>query len=411
MSYTERREQIYGPLRQQGNFSWDYLYGQEYALASLGCIGQQDKWELSRATKHLGSIFARTVLAAQRSGDALLNELGIPPKAFDAVRLPIFSIMPTLFGRFDFARTVGGWKMLEFNADTPGGLMEAYRINEAVCRFYGVSNPNKECEADIARSFSQAITLYKELGYPVDQIAFSALEWHAEDNGTMQFLRQASGLTATFIALKDLRVYRDRLCGFINGELVPIDVWIRLHPLGILSEETDKDGYPTGAHVLALIAQKRLAALNPASALLAQTKALQALIWNLYEAREFFTASERDVIGQYMLPTYFENRFVGKYSYVVKPILGREGGGVSIYNADGTLLEQSSDGSYKNQKTIYQKFVEMEMVTVETLRGLLQGFVIWGSFLMGGQASAVNARVGGRITDDLSYFLPVEFIK
>ena len=407
MNYAERREKIYQPLREQGIFSWDFLYGQEYALASAGEILKCDRQELAYATEGLGAIFTKTIAAVQHGNDALLKELGIPAQIFGAVRLPMIPNMPTLIGRFDFARTAEGLKMLEFNADTPSGVVEAYCVNREVCRFFGAKNPNDGCTNDITEAFAQGIGAYKEIGYPVEQVVFSALEWHAEDAGTVEYLKQRSGLKAYFTPLKDLRVYRDRLCALMDGELVPVDVWHRLHPLCILSEEKDTEGYPTGAHLLDIISRKKLAVLNPPSALIAQTKALQALIWNLYEVREFFSPAEREVISSYMLPTYLENRFEGICSYVTKPILGREGGSVSIHGADGTLLHQSKDRSYQNQIMVFQKFVEMEMLTVETIQGQRRGFPVWGSFLIGGKASAVNVRVGDCITDDLAYFFQV----
>ncbi len=411
MNYVKRREKIYGPLREQGIFSWDFLYGQEYALASAGEVLTCDRQELGYATERLSRVFSKTIVAVQQGSNALLKELGIPSIMFDAVRLPMLSSMPTLLGRFDFARTAEGLKMLEFNADTPGGVVEAYYVNGEVCRFFGSKNPNDGCEAHITEAFAQGIMTYQEMGYPVEKVVFSALDWHAEDAGTAEYLKKQSGLNSCFTPLKDLRVYRDRLCALIDGELVPVDVWHRLHPFSILSEETDTDGYPTGAHVLDLISRRKLAVLNPPSALIAQTKALQALIWNLYEAREFFTSVEREVIGTYMLPTYLENRFTGATSYVVKPILGREGGGVSIYDVNNSLMHRSSDESYQNQLVVFQKFVEMERMTVETIEGQCSGFAVWGSFLTGGKASAINVRIGDVITDDLSYFFPVTYPK
>ena len=409
MNYANRREKIYGPLREQGIFSWDFLYGQEYALASPRELLQCDRQELAYATEKLGGIFRKMIAAVQQGNNGLLRELGIPSPMFGAIRLPMMPGMPTLIGRFDFARTAAGLKMLEFNADTPTGVVEAYCANGEVCRFFGRKNPNDGCAAHITEAFAQGVEVYKEIGYPVDQVVFSALEWHTEDAGTVEYLKQQSGLKACFTPLKDLRVYRDRLCMVMDREIVPVDVWHRLHPFCILSEEKDAEGYPTGAHVLDIIARKKLAVLNPPSALIAQTKALQALIWNLYEAREFFNPAEREVISSYMLPTYLENRFEGICPYVTKPILGREGGSVSIYDTDGTLLHQSPDQSYQKQMMVFQKFVEMETITVETIEGQRRGFPVWGSFLIGGKASAVNVRVGDCITDDLAYFLPVMY--
>ena len=409
MNYASQREQIYAPLRKQGIFSWDFLYGQEYALASTCRISPADCSELAYATERLGVIFAKTIAVVQRGSDSLLAELGLPANAFPAVRLTLMPEIPTLIGRFDFARTMNGWKMLEFNADTPGGIVEAYHVNGEVCRYYGSQDPNEKSKSDLQGAFVEAAASFAGKGYSINQIVFSALDWHAEDLGTVRYLQKESGLNAYFCPLADLRVYRDRLCALLDGEMVPIDLWYRLHPLGVLSEETDQDGYPTGAHVLDLMARRKVAVLNPPSALIAQTKALQALIWNLYEKKEFFSLPEREIITQYMLPTYLENRFAGKSPHVIKPALGREGGGITIFGPEGGLLQQSPEQAYRNQIMVFQQYVEMETVVVETLAGRRQGFAVWGSFLINGKASAVNIRVGGRITDDMAYFWPVIF--
>ena len=49
----------------------------------------------------------------------------------------------TAIGRFDFAVTEQGIKMLEFNSDTPTGIVEAFYVNGHVCRYHGAVNPNE----------------------------------------------------------------------------------------------------------------------------------------------------------------------------------------------------------------------------------------------------------------------------
>jgi glutathionylspermidine synthase len=252
---------------------------------------------------------------------------------------------------------------------------------------------------------------YAELGYPSEEIYFSALDWHEEDAGTTKYLLQQSGLEAQFVPLADLRLDEDSLAALkTDGEawdLHRIDVLYRLHAFEKLAEECDEEGFPTGAHILDLIARRRLAVVNPPQGFLAQTKALQALIWNLHEAGEFFTEAEQAAIARYMLPTYLENRFIGQSGYVTKPIFGREGGGVVLCDASGVAEEQDHEAFYWEQPMIYQRRVELQPITVQTLRGTYEGHLLWGSFLIDGHASALVARVGGRITGNLSYFLPV----
>ncbi|MBL0388306.1 glutathionylspermidine synthase family protein [Tumebacillus sp. ITR2] len=388
------------------------MYGEEYALATIHTITPEQRRELSDATEKLGRIFHKVVRIVQQAPDSLLLELGIPEAALGAVRVLVSEDVPTLIGRFDFASTPDGLKMLEFNSDTPTSIVEAFHVNGHVCEQFGVQDPNTGMKQHLRDGFQRLMNRYAELGYRTEEVYFSALDWHEEDAGTTKFLLQQSGIEqAQFVALSDLRYYEDKLAAYKSfgdeWELHRIDVLYRLHALEKLAEECDEEGFPTGSHVLDLIACQRLAIINPPQGFIAQTKALQALIWNLHEAHEFFTDEEHDVIHRYMLPTYLENRFLGQSSYVTKPIFGREGGGVVLRDADGQAEEQDAEEFYWEQPMIYQQRVELEPIAVETLRGNYDGHLLWGSFLIDGRASAIVARVGGKITGNLSYYLPV----
>ncbi|RKN86025.1 glutathionylspermidine synthase [Paenibacillus ginsengarvi] len=384
------------------------MYDEEYALADLLPLSAGRRRELAEATDRLGALITRTAEIVRQGGEELFGALGLPPETWRAVRIAISDRLPTIIGRFDFAWTERGLKMLEFNSDTPTGIVEAFHVNGRVCAAYGMADPNAGMAEHIREAFGQAVRAYRSLGYPLDTIVFSALDWHEEDAGTTRYLMRQSGLeTARFAGLADLRVYGDRLCLLRDGRHEPIDLLYRLHALEKLAEDRDTDGYPTGAHVLELMAERKLAVLNPPSALIAQTKALQALIWNLYEAGEFYTEAERDAIRTYMLPTYLENRFIGRCGYVTKPILGREGGGVTLYEADGTPLERDREELYWEQPMIYQERVELPVVPIRHEGGVSEARLLWGSFWIGGRASAIVARAGGRITGNLAYYVPV----
>lgn len=407
--YPEVREKFYGSIREV--FSWDWIDGNEYGLAGMHYIDEDFRQEIALATEELGKIYAKTVVMVQQSPESLLEMLGLPTETFQAIRLPILPEIPTTIGRFDFAHTAQGIKMLEFNADTPTSVVEAFYTNGKACEFFGAGDPNLGMEQALTVAFQGIVERYQELGYPTENIVFSALDWHEEDKGTVEYLLKRSGLPGRFVPLENLRVIEDELCALIEGEYQKVDVWYRLHALEKLAEEKDEDGYPTGAHVLNLIARGRLAIINSPAAFIAQTKAVQALIWGLHEAKGFYTEAEQEIIERYMLPTYLENPFLGKEAFVAKPIYGREGGAVSIFQADGTVLEKDRDEMYWEQPMIYQKFVELEEVESMTVTGPYKGRLLWGSFLVGGKASAISARIGERITGNLSCFLPSGYKK
>ncbi|PMB01632.1 glutathionylspermidine synthase [Fischerella thermalis CCMEE 5273] len=410
--YHVRRKRIYEALRAEGVFTWDWCYGEEYALATVQPVPEAWCEELHEATEALGAIFSRVIPVVQQADDELLRELGIPEAAMPAVRIAWDGLLPTVVGRFDFARTPDGWKMLEFNSDTPTGVVEAFYVNGRVVEALNEgTDPNEGMDRHIRQAFQRAVQVYEGSGRQTVRIAFSALGWHEEDAGTTRYLMNRSGLDARFVPLEDLRVEGDRLGSRLKGEWWPIDLWYRLHAMEILAEEKDEDGYPIGEHVLDMMRRRHLHTINPPGALIGQTKALQALIWNLYETDQFFTPDEHRMIGQYMLPTYLENRFLGQEPHVIKPVFGREGGAVLLCHADGKIAHRDREEAYWNQPMIYQRRVELDRVEVETLKGNRIGHRLWGSFLIGGQASAILCRVDGPITGNLAHFLPIAIKK
>ena len=406
-AYARRREAIYGPLRQQGVFTWDSMYGEEYALASVLPVSDEFRAELKRASAALGAIFARTSAVVMQADDELLLTLGLPEATWAAVRNSLPELLPTVIGRFDFAATPAGLKMLEFNAETPTDIVEAFYVNGKVCEAFGVVDPNAGLFTGLTEAFRRTAQCYRRRGWATDRIVFSSVDWHDEDAGTTRFLLAQSGLEAGFVPLAQLRVYEDRVQVWDGNVHTPVDLLYRLHPLEKLAEEQDTDGYPTGRRALEIVAEGRLALINPPAAIIAQSKAVQALIWNLHESGEFYTPEEQTAIQRYMLPTYFENRFLGRSAYVTKPVYGREGGAVTLFGPDGVARARDEEPEYWDQPVVYQQYAELPKLTVETLNGLYCGRMIFGSFLIDGQGSGIVARVGSRITGNMAYFQPL----
>lgn len=407
-NYESVREEIYGPIRDRFKWEWEKNeeHNREYALASAHLVTESFVQELNTATDMMGQVFSKTVSVMEKAPDETLIELGIPAELVDFVRCSPFGL-PTLIGRFDFARTPEGLKLLELNADTPCAIVEAFLGNQAVCGCLGLKDPNKSTYGDIKQLFSSAVKKYKQLGYAVENVFFSSVEYHEEDKGTTEFLLQESGLNGRYVPLKDLRLCGDGLYALIEDELIRVDVLYRLHPLCHFVEDNDTDGFRTGIETLKLVLEKKLALINPPNALIAQTKALQGLIWALHESNEFYTKEEHEAIEKYMIPTYFENVFAGESRYVEKAIFGREGCAVAIFEEDGTLFDKDHLPYYWDQQKIYQQYVEMDMTTVETTTGYITGKILWGSFYINGKSSAITARLGGNITNVDAKFLPL----
>ena len=90
-----------------------------------------------------------------------------------------------------------------------------------------------------------------------------------------------------------------------------------------------------------------------------------------------------------------------------KPAFGREGDTVEIFNKNGVLIDADQQRSYSGYVPVYQQYIEHPHISFHSEKGLQQGSVLVGSFLLNGKAAAIGYRVGGRITNNLSYYLPV----
>lgn len=409
--YRRIRREIYQPIREEKIFHWDIdPYDQnEYGLATIYEVSEAFLLELKEATEQMGAIFNRMILAVQKEPNELFNQLGLPKETWNIVRLIVDEMIPTLLGRFDFAYTKEGFKLLEFNSDTPVCFVEAYYVNKKICDYYGWENPNERMVDHIKVAFHRMVEVYQQQGYLTKNIFFTSATQDHVDTGNTQFLMNASGLEARFAPLDQLVLKKDKLYVRDHQGDQPIDVWFRLYAMEYLALDKVENDFPFGKYILHLMSEGKLASINPPSSFIAQTKALQALIWQLFEDKEFFTEREQEAIERYMLPTYLDNRFLlGKKSYVEKPILGRFGGGITIYNQDGTIHDRDIGAKYWQQTMVYQEKVELETVETTTLLGDYRGKLVWGSFLIDGKASAITTRLSETITqDDMCYFLPI----
>lgn len=403
--YQQRRAAVYQPLAEEGVFTWAEMYGQEYALPHCLPVSTANCAELRHASEQLGRVFDKAVQIVRRAPDELLLEIGVPRAAIGAVRMTAAWPHATLIGRFDFALTPDGFKMLEFNADTPSGVVEAFHVNGAVCRHWQRRDPNEGMDAQLNAAFE---CWRRCEGIADDAVAvFSALDWHAEDAGTTRYLLRQSGWRGRFVGLADLRVNERGVFIQTADGVRAVDVLFRMHPLELLSQDQASDGTPVGALLLRLAQQGRIRLVNPPAALLAQTKALQALIWGAAEAGEGYTPQECATIRRYMLPTYLDNRFRGRMAYAVKPILGREGKSVRLFDKAGCCTDGGAAAEYDGQLVVYQQRVELESHTTETANGMFCGKLLWGAFLLGTEAAALVVRLGGAITGDMAYYLPI----
>ncbi|WHY01624.1 glutathionylspermidine synthase family protein [Neobacillus sp. DY30] len=400
-SYTTERKKFYSKFPD----FWSDLYGSEYSLYHVYSITEQTHILLKEATERLGSVFFKTARLLRNLEDEQLLELGFPAASLPFLRLK--NLFPeSIISRFDFALTSNGVKMLEFNADTPTFIVECFQINGRACSEFGLHNPNVNQERLLASGITKAV-LESAKGCESPNIVFTAHRDHMEDWNTTVYLSELCAVSNQVLPISDLRITEDAL---LDANGVPIDVLYRqTYPLEHLLEDQDPNtGDFVGIELLQLVKDQKLSIVNPVSAFLLQPKSIQCLIWGLAENDGFYTKEEQNWIKAYMLPTYLEaDGFAGTTAYVQKPSFGREGDTITIWDAHCEVDAHNSFQTYRNELPVYQSYVQLPVVSLETEKGIEELSMVFGSFLIAGKPSSIGIRAGGKITGNESYFLPV----
>lgn len=399
--YHERRSKFYDHIEG----FWANLYGEEYALYDMKLIGRQEAAHIRLATERIGKVYSKMASLLRKVPYETFLEMGYPEETISFLRLKVHPA-ESVIARLDLIPYGDGYKCIEINSDTPTFIKELFHINGRICKEFGSGNPNDGLEVQLYKAVQESIQQVSKGKAPY--IVFTAHEDHIEDRETVQYLKQAVP-SSKFTPLHKLQIQRG--VGLFDENGVRIDILYRqTFPIENIIMDQDKDGNTIGLWLLELVEEGKLSILNPPSAFLLQNKAVQAVIWGLHEERHpFFTEEEHKWVEDYFLPTYLEAEpfLKNQLPYVKKPAFGREGDTVEIFSEDGRLMYADSQKSYSEYTSVYQLYMEQPTVQYQSEKGLQEGRLLLGSFLLNGKSSAFGYRVGGMITNNLSYYLPV----
>lgn len=385
-SHDDNRSEKVEQLRELG-FTWADIEDEPYWLDQVVSMRRETYEELIRASEGLWHILdktARFVLGNR----VLYHLLGIPQILWDLLdKLPIPSEgLISRYARFDFAISADGQiKMLELNADTPTGYVEASIATPWLCDKAGVITVNEKMKDQVAAAWS--------VEQP-DTVACVSYGSHLEDSGTIEALAKHSGLQINCVDCLDLWVDD----GILKvGEDQRINRMFALYPKEWMA-------YDDGGEALAFSIEKgNLHLINSIHSILLQSKGLQAVAWGLYELGTLFDARERETIERYLLPTYNKPVFEG--DFVSKSMFGREGGSVKMFDGQGQLEIEDQDGFDTSElfPVVYQKRAELSRI--ETALG--QFHLLTGMFVINGEPCGLLGRAGGLITGNTSHFIPI----
>jgi len=318
----------------------------------------------------------------------LFHEIGIPFNLVEIIKESWENdVHWHLYGRFDLAGGIDGKpiKLLEFNADTPTALFETAIIQWAMLKQNGREESaqfNGLYEA-LLENFKRLVTLEEDVAdfetrYEGWRFLFTSVRGNAEEENTVRLLQHIAaeaGYETEFAYIDEVEF--DEIEGiFFNDE--NYELWFKLIPWeDIALEESEL------AMLLTHIVRNQKAIIfNPAYTLLFQSKGLLKILWDLYPNHPL------------LLETSF-SPLAGE-KHVAKPVFGREGESVRIFDAEGTLIA-GGEGEYDNHKNIYQAYTELPTDH--------EGCSYQAGVFYAYEACGLGFRKGGKILDNMSKFV------
>ena len=280
--------------------------------------------------------------------------------------------------RFDFVKDIkGDYKLIEANADTPCAIPEAFYGN---FKYYHDSMGEEIANRKLADVFiKECYDAKMKHGYNSVNIAFAASEEYVEDWYNTKYLYENflrfnthKDYHAYLVPLSKLSVYDDdKRCGVYVDDTM-IDVLYRLHPIEMMIDDISEDGFPVGLKLIELHYNDLVKLINPPGSIFLQTKELFKYIEGLN-----FIPRTLNFAPYYDKPV------------IAKPIFGREGDGIKIFDN----LTECKNALMDTSDYLIQEYIEQPTVKIETIDGAtINAYITYSVFMLNGDVSVMYAR-------------------
>jgi len=301
----------------------------------------------------------------------LFDRFLIPPAYRDFIRRSWEHDAHTIYGRFDLAFD-GEFapKLLEYNADTPTALLES-----AVVQWFWL----QDCFGGTKQFNSiheRLLEAFGELrGAIGDTFYFAAVSESVEDYMTVNYLRDVAlqaGFTTEYLDVAQIGWHAGRRV-FTDRAERPIRCCFKLYPWEWMQREQ------FGPHLL----ETQCRWFEPPWKALLSNKAILPVLWELFPGHEN------------LLEASWEPLAAG--TYVKKPILGREGANIQIFERGRLFLETA--GPYDGP-AVYQQLWPLPRFDDRY-------FPLIGSWMVNGWACGIGVREDEHlVTGNTSRFVP-----
>ena len=356
--------------------------GEEQPYWHEGAAYELSEGEVEYLEGVTGELHGMALQAARRmvNEPEIVARLELPPAAVDLMRAGLSEPDGlTLYGRFDLAygeRSMGPAKLLEYNADTPAGLVEA-----AVTQWYWLE--------DVAPERDQWNMLHERLVQAWKGAKPRVPEWVVhfavgarepnEDWATVAYLRDTAreaGLIDLGVTMEEIGWHHEKGV-FVDPTGLPIKTCFKMYPWEWMV------GEDFGRYILD--GSSSTTWIEPMWKALLGSKALLPVLWEMFPGHEN------------LLPAFFDGPN-GMDRYVTKPMFGWEGAGIRVV-LDGNEVAARPEKHSAGQERIYQQFIDLP--DFDGSRPVV------GTWIVGGHAAGLGIRESdGLVTDTDARFVP-----
>ncbi|MFG6080333.1 glutathionylspermidine synthase family protein [Paracoccus litorisediminis] len=384
----------YEELAETVGFDFHTMHGEKYWID-----GEAYEFSLAQVEEDIeGPATELHEMAMEAVGEivrdsALMDRMAIPAEHHDLIRKSWSEAEPHLYGRFDLSYDgKSPAKMLEYNADTPTSLFEA-----GVFQWGWLED--QIAAGQLAQGADQFNGIYEALSSRWPQIMkpgetlihFAGDPDNKEDQATLRVLAETAeeaGFEAILTPLAEIGTDADGR--FLDHEDRVIGTLFKLYPW----EDLLLDDFAS------LIRGSRTRFVEPAWKAVLSNKGLMAVMWRMFEGHpNLLPCLFEDEIGKdtaFVRRTMLALRFSGMAR---KPVLSREGAGVTLTAPGGRIVEASGAEGYGHHPHILQ--------ALAPLPDFAGRRPVIGAWITGDRCTGLGIRDDrSAITGDLSRFVP-----
>lgn len=373
------------------NFTGEYTNIHEYVSLNSVIIKEKLYKEMLSAGCKFCEILKRIYPYIQKNMELFGPILGIPEELYKLVSTSLTSELCAL-GRIDFVvDNDGKLKILEFNSETPAGIVEAIGISSIIKENLNIEygNPNDNLRSDIKGIFSSII---KDIGKnkSIKNIAV-VTSWYYEDIYTSkliaEILEELGEYNIIFGNIYDLRIVDNKIYLYDNE----IQGLYRHYPLDWFYYEEEMKNI-----IKPLNSGDYL--INPGHTLITQSKALFAVIYELI-GKGFFSEEDEKFVLKYIPYTSLEIDNKISSDFVIKPYLSREGSGVEL----------SYETELQEEEVIFQDRVNIRPLYTKMYSTIKEEskyqYPVIGLYITGDKPSGIYTRMGDFITSKNAIYM------